>query len=152
SASDHHTFVETRPRLGHGRRRKIHVDVICNEEIKFAIAVIVNKRAAGVPALAIACYAGLCAYVAERSVSVIVIKDILTEISNVQVVPAVVVVVANAATLAPSGVGDAGLQRHIGEGSIAIVLEEMRCRLAAGGKSLQTRPVNEKDVEPAVVI
>ena len=64
-----------------------------------------------------------CADIGERSVAVVVIQNVFAEVGDEQIIPAVVVVVADADALAPSGVRDAGFQRHVGESAVAIVFE-----------------------------
>ena len=47
---------------------------------------------------------------------------------------------------------DAGFRGHIDKSSVAIVFEKMRHRLLARGKSIESRTVHQKNVEPAVVV
>ena len=143
-----HALVETRTRLWHGRGCQVHVDVVRDKQIEAAVAVIVHKRAARVPALAVGGDTGLRADVGEGAISVVVIEHVLAE----QIVVAVVVVVADANTLSPTGVADACSQRHIGESAVAIILEQAGDRFVSGGKSFEVRAVHQKNVEPAVVV
>ena len=46
----------------------------------------------------------------------------------------------------------ASLQRDVGEGAVAIVLEKVVKRLITGPEALETSAVDEEDVEPAVII
>ena len=39
------------PDLGHGRGLRVEVDVVGDEQIEMAVAVVVDERAAGVPAI-----------------------------------------------------------------------------------------------------
>src|SRR4051812_41650916 len=107
---DHHALVQTGTRLRNRRGGQIHIDVVGNEQIEFAVAIVVNESAAGVPALAIARDSGLLAYIGERPVTVIVIKNVLPEVGDKQIIPPVVVVIAHAASLAPAGMRDTGPQ------------------------------------------
>ena len=45
-----------------------------------------------------------------------------------------------------------GLQGDVGEGAVAIVLEQVRVRLLAFGEAFQPPAVHQEDVEPAVVV
>ncbi len=73
---------------------------------------------------------------------------------DVEVVEAVVVVVADAGSLAPGGQGEAGFGGDVGEGSVVVVVEEV----AGGGVFLRGRgggefgAVDEEDVGPAVAV
>ena len=66
------------------------------------VAVIVDERAAGVPPLARARDPGFLADIAERAIPVVVIQHVFPEVGDEQIVEAVVVVVADANSLAPS--------------------------------------------------
>ena len=46
----------------------------------------------------------------------------------------------------------AGFGGDIGESAIAIVLEEMRCGFLSGGKTFEAPAVNEKNIQPAVLV
>src|SRR5262249_47535876 len=45
-----------------------------------------------------------------------------------------------------------GLSCHVGEGAVAIVVEEVARGLAAGTRGIEARAVHQEDVHPAVVI
>ncbi len=47
---------------------------------------------------------------------------------------------------------EAGLDGDVGEGAVAIVLEQVRGRLFAFGEAFQTPSVDQEDVEPAIVV
>ena len=151
-ARDHHAFVEARTGFGHGRGRQIEIDVVGDEQIEVAVAIVVDEGAAGIPARAFARHASLLADVGESAVAVVVIQNVLAEVGDEQIVPSVVVVVADANTLSPARVRDSGLRSDVGESAIAIVLEKMRSRLAARGKAFQARAVHQKNVEPSIVV
>src|SRR5947207_10743479 len=121
----HYTFVKTRPRFRHRRSRQIQIDVVSDEEIKFAVSVIIHEGAARIPAFSIATDASFVGDVSERAVSIVVIKHVLPKIADDEIVPSVVIVVADADTLSPAVVNQTSLRSHIGEGAIAIVLEQM---------------------------
>ena len=110
-AGDHDALVKAGAGFGHGSGRQIHVDIVGDKEIKVAVAIVVDKSAAGVPAFPVARDAGLCADIGERAVAIVVIENVLAEIGDEQVVPAVVVVVADAASLTPAGMRESSLLR-----------------------------------------
>ena len=152
SASHQHTLIKTWPRLGHRCRGQVHVDVIGDEKIEVAVAIVIHKRTTSIPARAFACYARLLADVGKRSVTIVVIQDILAVIGYEQIVPSIVVVVANADALAPARVSHSSLGRNVSEGTIAVVAEKMRRGFAAGGKAFQPPAIYQKNIEPAIVI
>ena len=137
-----------------GRRfRRIELDVVADEEIEMAVAVVVEKGAAGAPAELLVVKAGLASDVGKGSVSVVVEQDVVSPEAAEQVVPAVVVVVADADAGLPAGASQAGFFGDIGERSVAIVLVQMRGRsLARRPVGVEARAIGEIDVEPAVVV
>ncbi len=60
--------------------------------------------------------------IGKRAVSVVVVENVFAVIGNVQIFKAVVVVVADANALAPTGVRQAGFRGDIGECSVVIVV------------------------------
>ncbi len=101
-ACHHHALVEAWPRLRHRGGLQIHVNVIRDEQIKPPIAVIVHEGATRIPAIAFARDARLLADIGERAIAVIVIKHILPKVRDEQIVPSVIIVVADANALAPA--------------------------------------------------
>src|SRR5262249_4267288 len=53
-------------------------------------------------------------------------------------------------SLAPAAAGQSRRNRHIGEGSIAIVFKKMTGRLVPRRKSFQSTSIHHEDVEPAI--
>ena len=93
------------PASGGGAVFKIEVDVVGDEQVEVAVAIVIDKSAAGVPA---SFRAGLnqsrlFGYIGERAVAVIAIERVLAVVSDEEIVVAVVVVIADAAGLAPTG-------------------------------------------------
>ncbi len=78
---------------------------------RLAVAVVVDEGAAGAPLLAGAGDAGLLGDLAEGAVALVVEEAVFAVGGDVEVVEAVVVVVADAGALAPAGGGEAGLAR-----------------------------------------
>ena len=119
------------------------------------IAIVVNKCAAGVPAnlrpgLNQACLLG---HVGKLAVAVIPIKSVLTVIGDEQIVPAVVVVIAHAAGLSPTGfVFQAGAYRNVCKCSVAIVFEQPAMRLLAFGEAFETPAIDHEEIDPAILI
>ena len=149
---DHYTFIKTRSRLRNRSSSQIEIDIVGDEEIEFAVAIVVDKRAAGVPALAVPAHARFISYIRERAITIVVIKNVLAKVADKEVLEAVIVVIANADALSPAGVGYASLQSNVGECAVSIIFEEMGRWLLALGETFQARSVHQENVEPAVVV
>src|SRR5215469_1328231 len=117
-----------------------------------AIAVVVDKSTACAPARPLPRHPGLVAHIGERPVPVVVIKNIISVIGDVQVVEAVIVVIADAHALSPSGASHSCLDGHVGKCPVAVILEEMRDRFLSLWETLQAGTIHHKNVEPAIVI
>jgi hypothetical protein len=96
--------------------------------------------------------AGFSSDIGEGAVAIVTVKDILAVVTDEEIVPAVVVVVADAAALAPSAVSKACFGRDIGEGAIPVIFEEVRNGFLSLGKAFEARAVDEEDVDPVVVV
>src|SRR5213080_1321951 len=151
-ARDHHTFIKTWSRLWNRSRSQVEIDVVGDEEIEFAVTIVVDKRAASVPTLAVPAHAGFVGHIGERAIAVIVVKHVLAKVACEEILKAVVVVVTNANALSPAGVGYASLQSNVGECAVSIIFEEMGRWLLALGETFQARSVHQENVEPAVVV
>src|SRR5579859_1272540 len=117
-----------------------------------AVAVVVYEGAAIAPGFAGACDACFLADVGESSVAVVAIEDVFAVVGDVEIFPAVIVIVADAGSLAPAGVGQAGFVRDIGESTVVIVMVEMAGREIARGRRIESGAVHDEDVWPAVVV
>ena len=119
------------------------------------VAIIVNPGTTGIPARL---RSGLdqprpFCNIQERSIAVVTIKGILPIVGDEQIVITVVVVVADATRLSPTGADfETRTLRHIGERSVAVVLEQMTMRFFALGEAFEAPSIYEEHVEPAVVI
>src|SRR5216684_1594874 len=152
AARHHHALIEARTRLGNGRSRQVEINVVGDEKIEAAVAIVIDKRATCVPARAFARHARLLADVGESSISVVVVENVLAVVGYEKIVPSVVVIVPDANALTPSRVRQSSLCGHIGERAIAIVPEQMRRRFGASGETFEARSVHQKYIEPSVVI
>jgi hypothetical protein len=88
--------------------------------------------------------------VLEGAVALIVEEVVLAVCGDVEVVVAVVVVVADAGTLSPGGEGEAGFDGDVGEGAVVVVVEEVAGGLFFGG--FEGGSVDEEDVGEAVAV
>ena len=82
----------------------------------------------------------------------IVVEAVLAVVGDVEVVPSVVVVVADADALAPSGRGKAGFGGDVGESAVVIVAVKVVGGSLSGGKAFELRAVDDKDVGPSVIV
>ena len=103
-AGDHHGLVKARARFRHRSGREVDIDIVGDEEVELAVAIVIDERAASVPAFAVSGDAGLLADVGEGAVAVVVIENVFAEVADEQIVVAVIVVVADADTLSPARV------------------------------------------------
>ena len=136
---------------GRGEMVHVPVDVAGDEEVEFAIAVVIAEGCAGGPVAELD--AGLFGNVGKGAVVVVVIEAVFAEVRDVEVGPAVVIVVADGDAEAPAFVGDAGFVGDVGEGAVVVVVEEGG--FGGGGFAVvgvEGGAVDEVDVEPAVVI
>ena len=138
--------------LGQGRGLHVEVDVIAHKEIQVAVLVVVQKRAARVPAQPVLLKPGFPGHFGKRPVPVVAEQRVLPVVADEKVVPAVVVVVAHAARLAPARAPQPRLQRHVGKRAVAVVLEQVADRLLALGKPLQPPAIDQKNVHPVVLV
>src|SRR5437667_8208015 len=82
----------------------------------------------------------------------VVIKPILSVISDVQVFPSVVVVVTDADALSPSGCGEPGSRGHVCKRAIVIVAVQMIGGRFAAGESFEGSAVHDKNIRPSVIV
>src|SRR6185295_10303054 len=90
--------------------------------------------------------------IGKRAITVIVVKNTLAEVGDKQVFETVVVIIADADALSPAGVRHAGFRGDVGESAVAIVLEEMGSRLLSSGEALQAPAVDQKNIQPAIIV
>src|SRR5579872_1805135 len=118
-----------------------------------AIAIVVEECAASAPSPLLLIQAGLLGDVSERAVAVVVKENVAAPEGAEQVVPSIIVIVADANACLPSTASQARFLCDIGECAVAVVLVEMGCRLFAGGPVfIDPIPIGEVDVEPTVVV
>src|SRR5208283_5155602 len=139
----------------------VPVHVSGNEQIQFAVIVVVEKSGGDGPAAT--SHSCLRRHVGEGSVAVVVIQNISSVTGHVQIGVAVVIIIAHGhshAVIPISSIRQPGLLGHIGEAAILVLTEEpipvagvmtveiIRCGQGGG----QASPVHEKDVQQAIVV
>src|SRR6266478_4627455 len=107
-----------------------------------AVAIVINKGASSSPSFAGTSHAGLITHVGERAIPIVVIQNILSVIGDVEVVPAVIVVVAYANALAPSGVCQPRFFRDVAECAVMILAIQMVRGSFSRGESFEFGPID----------
>jgi len=92
----------------------------------------------------------LLGHVGKRTIAVVAVETILSKICAKDIIEAVVVIVAYTHTVGPTHRSESSLLRHIGEGSVAIVLIKAVRRF--GRVALQSRAGKQKDIHPAIIV
>ena len=113
---------------------RLEVHVARDEQIEAPVAIEVQKAAARTPLMLGPGHARPIGDVGEGAVAVVPVEDVSTPVADEQIVEAVVVVVADAAALSPSGMGESRLLRDVAERAVAIVVEQVAGRLPIGGR------------------
>src|SRR5437762_125557 len=97
--------------------------------------------------------AGFLRSISKRSIVIVVIETVLSVVGNVDVRPAIIVVIAHSHAESPSLIRHAGFGSYIGEGAVMIVVQEH----SAGSGLLPFQrskrgPIEQVDVQPAVIV
>jgi len=131
----------------------IELDVVADEKIKASIAVIVEPGAAGTPANLLIIDTSFASDVGKGAVAVVVEENVVSPETAEQVVPSVVVVIADADAGLPSGACQSGFFGDVGEGAVAVIFVQM------GGGRFSRRPmsaelsaVSQVDIQPAIIV
>src|ERR1700680_1647154 len=82
----------------------------------------------------------------------VLIQAVLPVCGDVEVFPAVVVIVAHTDALAPACGRQARLRGYIAEGSVMIIAVKMVARTLSRGKPFEGCSIHEEDVRPSVVV
>ncbi len=127
----------------------IDVEVVADEEVEVAVAVVVEERGARTPARR--AQAGRRGHVGEGAVAVVVVEALAVEAGDVEVGPAVVVVIADGQAHAAHRSAQACARCHVGERPVSVVAVERVARHGPVGLRLQ-RVGHEIDVEQPVLV
>ena len=79
-------------------------------------------------------------------------QTVLPVVRDVEILPAIIVIVASANALSPTRRAQAGFHRDVGESAIMIVAIEVIRRPLTRRKSFQRRAVDDENVRPAIVV
>ena len=131
--------------------RRVGVHVVGDEQIEVAVAVEIGERAARAPQPGAADARG-AGDVGEDSVAAVVVQHVRAEVRDVEIDPAVVVVVAGAGAHAVLAMLDAGPGRDVLERAVAAVPVQAVPRLLRDRRIGERSAVDQEDVDPAVVV
>ena len=129
----------------------IQVHVVGDIEIEVAIVVIIAESRTRSPTIGIG-DAGFDGDVGEGAVVVVVVKRRSMEAGNVDVFPAVVIVVADRHTVSPTAKIQARLRRDVGKRTVMVVVIKPRRMALARPVVFDGRAVNQKNIHPSVVV
>ena len=100
---------------------EVENQVVRDEQIQPAVAVVVHPRATTAPALPGMRQAGRLRYIRERAVAVVAVQDVLRPAGDKKILETVVVVVADGHAACPALAHQARFRGHIRESSVAVV-------------------------------
>jgi hypothetical protein len=103
---------------------EVEDQVVGDDQVEFPIAVIIDAGATRFPSALRLNESGPARYVRESSIAVVTIQDVLTPVSDEQVVKAVIVVVADGDAEGPVLAEQSGLFCYVGERTVAVVVIE----------------------------
>ena len=140
-------------RLAGARHRVItEIHIARDEEVHFAVAVVIDEAAPGAPWASRGLQTGFLRDVGERTIAVVVIQNRLSPVGHGQIKISVVVVIAHARALSPTRVREAGFGGDVCERAVVIIVVEMRGRRLIWREPGDGRAVGQKNVRPAVVV
>ncbi len=135
-----------------GSAGEIEIHVVRDEQVEVAVAVIIQKTASCAPRITVPGNAGLFRHVGECAVAIVVIQDVVSPVSDEQIVVAIVVVVADAASLSPARTSQACFLCDVGERAVTIVVKQVAGGMAIRLSRRKACSIHQKNVEPAIVV
>src|ERR1039458_6509830 len=135
-----------------GRRHGLEVklQVVGDEQVQVAVAVVIHEGAAGSPSHSWREQTRFLGDIGEGAIPIIAVENVLTPVSDEDVVETIVIVIRDGDTVRPTHARETGLRGDIGEGAIPVVLVEPVS--GPRRRPFQTRAAEHQDVQPAVVI
>src|SRR5437868_2705067 len=110
--------------FGAGLRRRLQIElqVIGDEQIEKAVAVVIDESAPGAPLWFAGKQTSLFGDIGEGAVAIIAVEDVFPPVGDEEVIETVVVVVADRYCGCPSAAQQSRLFGDIDEGSVPLVL------------------------------
>src|SRR5882672_8908295 len=130
--------------------RFIELDEPANEQIEFAIVVIVKPDGTGRPTRR--GKARFFSHVGERSVTVVAIENISAVLSHIKIGQTVAVVISDRDAHAVATASDARLVGNVSESSVSIVSVERISQRRTWIEEVALAAIHKVDVHPAVVV
>src|ERR1700680_12879 len=125
-------------------------NVVGNEEIQMSIAVVIHERTAGPKLRLIAPQPRGLRNIGERSVAVVAVKHVLTEISAKDIVKAIVVVVSDADSGGPPKRAQPCFFGDVHKRSVAVVfVQPIRGTVRSAS---EPSPRQHKQIHPPIII
>src|SRR5882762_6843736 len=129
---------------------KIELGVVCDHQVNQAVSVVVAESGSGRPPPV--GHSRLCGYIGKSPITVVAIQDISVQAGDVDIGPAVVVVVAYRAAHGKARSRDPRLVSHIRERSVMIVVVQGASTLLVLVGHFHRRRIREINIQPAVAI
>ena len=130
---------------------EVEIRIVRDHQIQPAVAIVIQESATAAPRFSVSGHSGLLGYLFERP-SAIVVEPVLSVIGDVEIFPAVVVIVADTNALTPAGSDESRTFRHVRECSVMIVMIEVVRRRASCREAFQGRAIHKEDIRPAIVV
>src|SRR5216684_3715956 len=90
--------------------------------------------------------------VGKRAVAIVVQQNAVPPERDIQIRPAIIVIIPGTHALTPARQRDTGFPGYVRERSIAIVVIEMAGRFFPLWKAFERRAVDQKNVRPAIIV
>ncbi len=129
----------------------MQIDIVGNEQIQVAVAIIIEKSTSGSPAkISFVQQPRLTRNIRKRTVSVVSVEHILTVIRDEDVFETIVVIVTNSYPARPTRAQQAGLLRDIGKCAVSIVFVQA----VAGfwNDLVHALTAEHENIQPAIVV
>ena len=150
--------VQFAPCPGLGRRRQIEREIVGDEQIEVAVAIDVEQRTAGAPAIAGGSEAGLRRDVLEASLAEVPVQHVAAEVGDEQIDAPVAVRIAGAHARRPADAVEPRGRRRVDEPSAHVAIQPDPRRLpgrprpVAPPGGLELRAVQRHEVDPPVLV
>src|SRR6185437_10984496 len=148
-----HTLPQAgRPVAGLRRVGQVEIHIVGDHQVELAVSVVIHECATRAPGFARAGHAGFFRQFAKGAV-IVVIEAVFAVIGDIQIFPAIIIVIPHAHALPPAGSSSQPrLHRHVGESSVVIVAVKMVGWSFSRGKAGEGGAVDDEDVGPAIVV
>src|SRR5207253_10828038 len=111
----------SRARQWQVRQIQSQVNIVGHEKIRPAIAVVVEKCTAGIPAAVAARHTGLFRPIGKSAVMIVALKLVFSVIGHKEVIVAIVVIISGTSSLSPAAVSQPRLLSNVVKSSITVV-------------------------------